>query len=249
MNLHFCCDMDGWVLERIARLLMPHIPGSTIGEHVSQDADANVYFPYYRLREKGPSVDVALFTHYEKDDSESSEGKRRAFRQAEELADVRIAMSKSTQRAMIHDSVVVELPASPEFILKRPIRFGICGRQYASGRKRLDWLPTGMPGTEWIWANGTAPQSEMPRFFADIDYLIIASENEGGPIPLKEALACGKPVIAPNVGWAWEYPVIRYEGEQGLYDVIRALVPKDETFAAARALVSAIWPEVHKEAA
>jgi len=41
-------------------------------------------------------------------------------------------------------------------------------------------------------------------------------------------MAMGKPVIAPNVGFCWDYPVIRYAGKKHLLDLLQRLViPKD----------------------
>lgn len=244
MKIHFCCDMDGWVLERTARLILPHIPGATIGEEVRSDADVNVYFPYYRLQAKGPSLDAALFTHRETDDSETSQRKREWWDGAVELADWCFGMSRQTLALLPQEkSSLLELPADPSLRLGRKVRFGVCGRSYQSGRKRTDWVAqlSTLPGTEWYFTEGRVPQEKMPGFFAHIDYLVVASENEGGPLPLKEAMACGKPVIAPDVGWSWDYPVIRYEGYEGLLNVVRKLTPKDETKDAARALYSALW--------
>ena len=44
-----------------------------------------------------------------------------------------------------------------------------------------------------------------PGFYERLDYLLIPSLWEGGPMSLLEALACGIPVIAPDVGWCPEF--------------------------------------------
>jgi glycosyltransferase involved in cell wall biosynthesis len=41
----------------------------------------------------------------------------------------------------------------------------------------------------------------MPEFYKRGSYLICASQSEGGPLPVLEALACGIPVITTDVGW------------------------------------------------
>ena len=63
----------------------------------------------------------------------------------------------------------------------------------------------------------------MPDFYNNIDYLLILSNNEGGPVPVLEAFATGKPVIAPDVGWCWEYPVIKYNTIDELKFLIKTL--------------------------
>lgn len=52
---------------------------------------------------------------------------------------------------------------------------------------------------------------DRDAFYASIDFLVVTSIEEGGPMPVVEAIARGVPVIAPDVGWSWEFPVIRYD--------------------------------------
>ena len=44
-----------------------------------------------------------------------------------------------------------------------------------------------------------------PAFFQNIDWLLIPSRWEGGPLGLLEALATGTPIIASDVGWVPEF--------------------------------------------
>jgi hypothetical protein len=64
----------------------------------------------------------------------------------------------------------------------------------------------------------------MPSFYDGIDYLVVLADNEGGPQSVLEALARGKPVIAPNVGYCWEYPVLRYITKDKLLDIVWGLI-------------------------
>ena len=51
--------------------------------------------------------------------------------------------------------------------------------------------------------------NERPKsyegFYEAIDYLLIPSLYEGGPMALQEALACGVPVIAADVGFVPDF--------------------------------------------
>ena len=47
---------------------------------------------------------------------------------------------------------------------------------------------------------GAIPHQQMPEFYNMADLLVLPSEMEGTPMVLLEALACGTPVVATNVG-------------------------------------------------
>jgi len=47
--------------------------------------------------------------------------------------------------------------------------------------------------------------SSYPGFYDGLDYLLIPSLWEGGPMALQEALACGVPVIAADVGFVSDF--------------------------------------------
>ncbi len=44
------------------------------------------------------------------------------------------------------------------------------------------------------------PRHAMPQYYAELDVLVCASEVEGTPNPVLEAMACGVPIISTNVG-------------------------------------------------
>ncbi len=85
-----------------------------------------------------------------------------------------------------------------------PIVFGFAGKtsdpvkQYSfvvSACERLGTLLT---------ADGSLPHDAMPNFYRDIDVLVCASQAEGSPRPLLEAMACGKFPVTFPVGIARE---------------------------------------------
>ncbi len=111
----------------------------------------------------------------------------------------------------------------PTNIYGSPIMFGVVGRTYPSGRK-CEWLVKEMVQAGYqvrSWGRGWpckemfkgSPWERIPEFYRAIDFLVITANNESGPVPVVDAIRAGVPVIAPNVGLCWEYPVIRYEKE------------------------------------
>jgi glycosyltransferase involved in cell wall biosynthesis len=51
-----------------------------------------------------------------------------------------------------------------------------------------------------LWIVNGVPPDEMPWYYAAADVLIVTSTLEGGPSCVKEALACGLPVVSVAVG-------------------------------------------------
>ncbi len=66
-------------------------------------------------------------------------------------------------------------------------------------RAAVDELRTTVPEAE-LWVVNGVPPDEMPWYYAAADILIVTSTLEGGPSCVKEALACGLPVVSVRVG-------------------------------------------------
>jgi glycosyltransferase involved in cell wall biosynthesis len=126
----------------------------------------------------------------------------------------------------------------------RPIVFGVIGRTYNDGRKGEALVARAVADgflfvacgvgvgrarraralTRGQWPCST-PYTIATRdaFYSAIDYLVVTSTVEGGPVPLLEAIARGVPVIAPpTVGWCGEFPTIPYD--VGSYDSLRSVL-------------------------
>jgi teichuronic acid biosynthesis glycosyltransferase TuaC len=66
---------------------------------------------------------------------------------------------------------------------------------------------------------GPRPHEEIPTWISACDLFVLPSLSEGSPTVIPEAMACGRPVVATNVGGI---PDVLTEGEQG-----RMVPPKD----------------------
>jgi glycosyltransferase involved in cell wall biosynthesis len=56
-------------------------------------------------------------------------------------------------------------------------------------------------------------RSDIPELLALLDLMVLTSHMEANPVSILEALACGKPVVAPRVG---SIPEAVADGETGL---------------------------------
>mgnify|MGYP001573395053 CR=1 FL=1 len=104
-----------------------------------------------------------------------------------------------------------------EALAELPIQFRRCVHVIIKGsgwKPSLERSNTPPASSRPGWASVMMPfrveidEDESPNgyqdFYGKIDYLLIPSLWEGGPMALLEALACGVPVIAADVGWVPE---------------------------------------------
>jgi len=65
--------------------------------------------------------------------------------------------------------------------------------------RTVEVLMQSMPSAR-LWVVNGRPADEMPWYYAAADAMIVTSAREGGPSSVKEALACGIPVVSVAVG-------------------------------------------------
>jgi hypothetical protein len=185
------------------------------------------YYCNYGLYQRDhPGLKIALFTHLEK-----SGPYRQRFLDVAELCDAGVYMNRKVE-ALVRRLQGGRKPGrviypGSDLALNRPVVFGVAGRTYTSGRKGEHLVGQMVDAGYFVVALGKgwpceSVQLERVEFYASIDYLVVTSINEGGPVPILDAIACGVPVIAPDVGFCWEFPVIRYEA--GSFDSLNAVL-------------------------
>jgi len=220
----------GWVLRMIAENWADHLPDCSITSMAPDTrADINFYVNWDIYKESSAGIDVGYFTHRELNDKAAGERFDIKARQM----DYCIGMCDNTlnQLPLGKSSIIKPGIGSQYKGVKSCITFGVVGRAYDSGRKQFKIINElkGIPSARIYITNGKLTDDQMPGFYEDIDYLLVLSNNEGGPLPVLEAISNGVPVIAPNVGWCWDYPVIKYEGINDLRKIITVLSSQTDT--------------------
>lgn len=66
-------------------------------------------------------------------------------------------------------------------------------------RERLETLAKELDVMDMVTFAGRVPDEELPDYYRACDAWVTASEHEGFCVPIVEAMACGKPVIVPDV--------------------------------------------------
>ena len=210
-----------WILSKISEQWSKYLPNCSISRMTpDQFADINLYV-HWELYQSPTNADVGFFTH--RGDPE----RNARWDLKSEQMDFCICMSsKSLEHLPQHKSKVIKPGVHPQFSSsKKKIVFGIVGKEWGAKRKGFEKVEElrFIPNVEFKITNGEIPFNELPDFYSKIDYLLILSKNEGGPVPVLEAMSLGKPVIAPNVGWCWDYPVIKYNNIEELKNIISSL--------------------------
>ncbi len=194
---------DSWILQKMGLELVRRIPFAKLSEWEPDDRkpwDVTYFVNYALFQEsKNSGLTGGYFTHQENDNFVDVAGK------------VDFAVSMSQKYMPILESACSSCHCIPPGVdldaFKPRLRLGIVGRTYASGRKgediydRLEKLP-------WVdlrKTEGKVPESEMPAFYNEIDYVLVTSRIEGGPMCLLEGFASGKEIIAPDVGMVNEF--------------------------------------------
>ncbi|MCG7392455.1 glycosyltransferase [Microvirga sp. ACRRW] len=232
-RVHIKIADRGWILEKCASEIAKRSKSVTYGTNADPTADIQYYINYSSYRARVSPVEVAFFTHSEWDQSArdsyfSTAGKVEhcvcmAERYVQELKEAGL------------QSVSMIRPGVDLDVFKPKVRIGVIGRTYHTGRKgeALVAQVMNVPGIEWRFTGSGWPGRPMhvadealPEFYNDLDYVLVPSLYEGGPMSVLEGLACGVPIIASDVGWVSEFPHIPFENgnAQSLRQVLEGLV-------------------------
>lgn len=222
MRINFTTERQPyWILGRWAEEYAERIPGATITSLTpDRRADVNVFINYALYR-PGPYKSICVFTH-----RENGRGPARRFDAVSRDCDWCFAQSDYTMSLLPSDkSSQLKIGVGRQFY-RDEIVIGVSGRPYKSNRKRFNWAKEleGIEGIRIMWTNGRIPYDAMADFYRAVDYVLVTSETEGGPMCIKEAVAMGKPVITTRVGWHNEFSLLTYDSLDELKALVRKLV-------------------------
>ena len=237
-----------WVLYMMSEQWKEHLPNCTITEmQPDPNADINFYVNWkiYSHSKRTKGLHVGWFTHLEPQDKDRWETMSKEM-------DYCICPSNNTLKLLPpHKSKAIKHGINKHYVT-RPTRFGIVARQYSSGRKQYDWINKlkDIPNAEFLFTDGKYTDEQMPNFYKNIDYLLVIANNEGGPVPVLESLAMNKPTIAPDVGWCWEYPCIKYTGFDELKNIVTRItspVDTDKLWKDSTEELLAVFKTIHEK--
>jgi len=218
LSVHIKSSDPGWILERMTQALVERLPYVTTSNATNPRAAIQYYLNYTEHLGRVSPIELASFTHV---DELMPEMKQRYFDVARAV-DVAVCMAEryaaELREVGIRDVHVIRPGVDLERFTPR-VKVGVVGRTYSCGRKGealvAEVLDT--PGIEWHFTGGGWPlpsraleDAEMPAFYREMDYILVPSLYEGGPMCVIEALACGTKVIAPPVGWVTDFPHIEF---------------------------------------
>lgn len=208
----------GWILERLARELATRLPHVTINmgqaeRQADPTAALNYYLPAKDFRKYPVDGEVMGFYTHGQNGFDLLSQMSACVTMNQQMA---ARLTAAGARAVHVIRPGTEAPT-------RPIVFGVIGRVYNTDRKGVHLVKAAVDHGYTFVACGTRPtvramakrQWPCPRthriekrdaFYQSIDYLVVTSTDEGGPMTVLEAIARGVPVIAPaGVGWCDEF--------------------------------------------
>ncbi|WP_203293886.1 glycosyltransferase [Maricaulis parjimensis] len=214
-------EKPGWIMHRKAAEIQRHFGEKNV--RINQDwSDAEIHYyinyGYFRAKPKH-GITVANFTHYDPDHLADK------FEQVAHEVDHCIAVSEATADVLrgmgVPDDKISVIVVGADVHFQPLLTLGVVGRVYPGGRKGEDIIKSLQSDPEVVkhvrivaakegWESPVWSFDDPADFYRAVDYLLVPSRLEGGPVPFMEALACGTMSIAPEIGVVPQFPHISY---------------------------------------
>lgn len=215
MKYNLVLHDSGWVMEKLVDHFLKYLPDSHSSTAASS-TDVNFYFNWHGLTKK-THFDICFFTHIED---------RAYWDKVVDLCDVAVLMGDRYADTVSPEKRIIFYPPPFEkFLSERKVKILVVGREYSSKRKNFALAEALriLQNVEIRYTDGKLSEDEVVQAYKDTDYVLVTSSIEAGPMCVVEAISMGKPVIAPDVGWCWQYPCIKYSGNQELVSILSSL--------------------------
>jgi len=220
LKVRIITEKPGWIMHRKAEEIAKRLPNAVINEEYPE---ANVhYYINYGYFNKRPEngVVVANFTHY--DPEKLNDKWETVAHEVDHCTSVSNHTATFVEKFGISSEKITVIPVGADSSFKPKMTLGLVGRIYPGGRKGEHLIESLLEDSELMdglqivslsdtWGVPTWDFKNMDDFYRSIDYLLVPSLYEGGPVPFMEALACGTMSIAPAIGVIPDFPHIEYK--------------------------------------
>ena len=225
MKINVATVDSGWILQKIAEKVCLSRPDTFSLSHAPRhDVDANFYIDVQNCYQgKTKTIDIGFFTHLHEN---SPNYLNPYWLQLDHIVHMCSRYFDTFSSYYPKEKMSMMMPGefSPNFQPKKQT-IGIFQRGAHEGKgfhfmkkmadkdiiKQFKFLFIGKDWkevTELFRKNGAQVSSRedelyetYPDLYSKIDYLLIPSLWEAGPMSAIEALSCGIPIISSNVGW------------------------------------------------
>lgn len=228
---------DGWIMHHIGEQLAARIPNSrrvpVDSGQLLNDLHAdngllnepgkhlNYFINYGMFRRKTRHYDVGFFTH--------PDPKGKFFEIADQV-DYAVCMCRQYRdllQSRGQTNCTYILLAADEIYRPKLVLGVVANISVYQERKgvalleqvvRLDFVDLRI-------TNGKLPREELPSFYRGVDYVLVASDLEGGPMCIPEGAACGKKIICPlDIGFADDYRSVIIPYERSNFESLRQVL-------------------------
>lgn len=253
MKVNVVTVKSGWILQKIAERIVASAPSGaefSLSHSPRKDVDINFYVDLQNCyRGKSKVKDVGFFTHLDRD-SDDHLMKNKHWLTCDFIIHMnrryyeRFSKYYPSERMAVLKSIEI----FPEFSLKK-IRLGIVQRGKYEGKgyhfmlrmaehdymKNFEFIFCGNDWEEVIDLYSSRGikctmvderYENYPKVYDSMDYLLIPSLWEGGPMSVPEALAKGVPIISSEVGWVPEFGVeymYKPDDDQALLEILKKI--------------------------
>lgn len=220
IKLRIITENRGWIMYRMAEEIAKRLKHTIINQDY-RDANVHYYINYGHYRARPPSgVVVANFTHFDHD--LHRDGWIRAAKEVDHCVAISEEAAENIRRFGISQEKITVIKVGADVSFYPRMTIGIVGRVYPGGRKGESLVRALLEDSEIMnglqiissnegWGVPVWHLNDLSDFYRAIDYLLVPSLIEGGPVPFMEALACGTLAIAPPIGVIPEFPHIEYK--------------------------------------